>query len=348
MSIDMEGDLYFFEISGGHYDLGFRLGQFGARAVHEHLTKTRAWATIAAMCEDARILEMARKCEHRFPQYFAELAGLSAGLELPFGEVFAWNCRGDLWAMVPDGCTTVQLPGRRRIIAHNEDGDPGFRGYCALVHAAPSGEAAFTSFIYPGSLPGHTFAATDVGLVQTVNNIRAIEVGDGLPRMMLTRAMLNCRSVDAAVDLLRTSERAGAFHVTLTRIDDPRILSVEFGTGVCSAREIAGPGVHANHLIHEATASIRQVVTHSSASRQSRADLLISENRAELDPLAILRDKSGPGLPIRRDDPKDPDDENTLATAVFIVEDENLDFLVYDRGEEPPRFHFHEGLIRTA
>jgi hypothetical protein len=37
--------------------------------------------------------------------------GLADGLDLPFHDVFAWNCRGDLIAGAAEGCTTVQLPG---------------------------------------------------------------------------------------------------------------------------------------------------------------------------------------------------------------------------------------------
>nr|WP_265336209.1 C45 family peptidase [Mesorhizobium sp. B2-1-8] len=121
----------------------------------------------------------------QFPRYWAELQGLASGLELRFDDVFLWNCRGDIWAMAPDGCTTVQLPGSPHVIGHNEDGDPDFAGPCALAHVASEGGNAFTAFVYPGSLPGHTFAVTSRGLVQTVNNIRPLAGGAGTPRMVL-------------------------------------------------------------------------------------------------------------------------------------------------------------------
>src|SRR5690606_5644976 len=120
-----------------------------------------------------------------FPAYWQELQGLAQGLGLPLDDVFLWNCRGDVWAMSPDGCTTVQIPGDEPVLAHNEDGDPGFRGYCAMASVRPQDGCAFNAFVYPASLPGHTFAVTDAGLVQTVNNIRSCAAGPGLPRMLL-------------------------------------------------------------------------------------------------------------------------------------------------------------------
>src|SRR3546814_14601750 len=69
-------------------------------------------------------------------------------------DLFLWNCRGDLWSMSPDGCTTVQLPmpdGPR--ITHNEDGDPGFAGHCGIGLFSPDNGPRFASFVYPASIP---------------------------------------------------------------------------------------------------------------------------------------------------------------------------------------------------
>ena len=272
MSIDRPRALTAIEISGDPYDVGAQLGRFGAGVVNEYLTKTQAWAGIIAHCHDPRVVQRREHIQEQFPRYGLELNGLAEGLGLPAEEVFAWNCRGDIRALAPDGCTTVQVPGTRRIIAHNEDGDPGFRGHCALARVSSIGGIPFTAFIYPGSLPGHTFAATDAGLVQTVNNIRALDTGNGIPRMVLTRAVLDCENLDEAVTLLQSSDRAGAFHVTLAATGDPRLLSVEFAAKACSVQEITAPSTHANHLIHDETAHIRQTVTHSSDSRQCRGD----------------------------------------------------------------------------
>jgi len=288
---------------------------------------------------------MNERVQERFPRYWAELRGLADGLELPFEDVFAWNCRGDIRALSPDGCTTVQIPGSCRIIAHNEDGDPGFRGHCTLARIASDGGEPFTALIYPGSLPGHTFAETEAGLVQTVNNIRSLNTGHGLPRMALTRAVLDCRSLDDALNLLQRSDRAGAFHLTLAMADDPRLLSVEFCSEAFSVREIAEPGIHANHFIHPTTKALGQIMTRSSASRQNRGNMLIQDWREGQDPLTILRDQCDPELPILRDDPEDPDHENTLASAVFFIEGGRIDWYVYDRAGAAARFHIRKGLI---
>ena len=352
MSTERQSRLPFLDISGRPYDAGQALGRFGATAVHRHLRHSPAWMGVMRRRDDAKLTAMAASVEARFPRYHAELRGLADGLELPFDEVFAWNCRGDLWAMAPDGCTTVQLPGKSvRRIAHNEDGDPGLAEWCALARLAVAGGPAFTAFVYPGSLPGHTFAVTETGLVQTVNNIRALDGGGGVPRMVLTRALLDSPDLDAAVSTIRDLRPAGAFHVTLAQAGDERLLSVEFTATHRSVTEITAPAVHTNHLVHPDLGSVPQIVTGSSRERQRRGEALVgsfAQGQGELDPMAILWDSAVSEFPIYRTDPADPDVENTLASAMFRIDSRRVEWEVYDRPEPSARFVIRDGLVPVA
>ncbi|MBZ9705599.1 C45 family peptidase [Mesorhizobium sp. ESP7-2] len=284
----------------------------------------------------------------QFPRYWAELQG---GLELRFDDVFLWNCRGDIWAMAPDGCTTVQLPGSPHVIGHNEDGDPDFAGHCALAHVASEGGNAFTAFVYPGSLPGHTFAVTSRGLVQTVNNIRPLAGGAGTPRMVLARAMLDAPGLDAALALLRSAPRAGAFHLTLAQAGDERLLSVEFTAQALSADRVEAARVHSNHLIHADTGRMSQIVTGSSGVRQRRGEALLDQapqSEPQSRALGILWDAADQELPIYRTDPADSDVENTLASAVFRVGADKVEWAVYDATHEAARFEMRDRLVPVA
>ena len=348
MFTDRDARLPFLDIAGTPYDVGRALGRFGKRAVHEHIRHTPAWANVMSLRDNPRLTAMAAAVEARFPRHRAELQGLADGLDLPFEDVFAWNCRGDLWALAPDGCTTVQIPGNAvHRIAHNEDGDPGLIGQCALARLDVEGRPPFTSFLYPGSLPGHTFAVTAAGLVQTVNNIRALKGGSGMPRMVLTRALLDAPGLDAAIAIVRETMPAGAFHLTLAQAGDPRLLSVEFTATRKSVTEISAPSLHTNHLVHDDLAGVPQIVTDSSQARKARGDLLIAVQQRDddLDPLLILWDTGVPELPIYRADPGDPDTENTLASAVFSVGAQHVNWCVYDRRDRRPRFTIREGLV---
>jgi len=256
-------------------------------------------------------------------------------LRMPIEDVLLWNCRGDLLHSTTDGCTTVALKAAdgSRWIGHNEDGDPYLYGRCHLVDVALDDAPGYLSFYYPGSLPGHTFGANRAGLVQTINNLRTRQRHPGVPRMFLARAVLDCTTLDQAISLLQDLPHSGGFHHTLGSATDPRLISAEVTPGSVSVLDIGTRYGHANHMVHGKTRGQAQIITESSRERQNRIEGIVdgwSPETGSSDLLAALHDTLG-ALPILRTDEKDPDGENTLATAVFEIRDEEVTLRVYDR-----------------
>ncbi|TVP71584.1 MAG: 6-aminopenicillanic acid acyl-transferase [Rhodobacteraceae bacterium] len=307
---------------GGPHALGHALGVAGRAAVREVLVQSALWQAVTAPAHAARVARLASATQARFAQVWAEIEGLAEGLGLPLAQVFAWNCRGDLLTHAAEGCTSVQLPGVVPVIGHNEDGMPALRGHAFLAHLQPEAGPEIVSFCYPGSIVGHTFACTGAGLVQAVNNLRLTGLAPAIPRMVLGRAVLACADLDAACDVVRRDNASGGFHMTLAQSGDPRLLSVEYGGGACAVLEVTAPAVHANHALH---LGLEQVVTPSSRDRQRRGAAMLGQNVR-----AILRDTGGSGLPIFRTHPDDPDEENTLATAIFQLSGEGVHLKVID------------------
>ena len=331
-------NLPYLQFSGSHHDIGVQLGQFGAAAVHNHLLNSPAWAELSQWRGSPALAAMQHLVQEKFPLIWQEIVGLAKGLELSVEDTFMWNCRGDLWAMAPDGCSTVlQLHPVSRI-THNEDGDPGFDGHCAVIKFTPDDGTCFTSFVYPGSIPGHTFAVNEYDLVMTVNNIRALHAQPGTPRMVLCRAIMNCVQVTQAVNLLRENSRAGAFHLNLSGASG-NIHSVEFHQDRIYDLEIDEPMFHANHAIHPTVRNYPQIITGSSGYRQIQGDALINHSTYELDPLAILGDDSH-RFPIYRRAADDADNENTVATADFIYSESGLHWDVYNGPLSAPVLRF--------
>jgi predicted choloylglycine hydrolase len=335
------------ELTGTPFEVGHSLGKFGAAVAHSYLVSSAPWQSVMAWKGRPAAQAMVSLIQQRFPRIWEELGGLAAGLELPVDEVALWNCRGDVWAMAPDGCTTVQLPSARGPrMTHNEDGDPGFAGFCAIAEVAIDQGSRFASFVYPASLPGHTFAVTEAGLAMTVNNLRSRDVAVGVPRMVLTRALLDQPGVSAALDLLRQTPRAGGFHLTLAQRGHADLYSVEFNAAGVSVESIQAPALHANHAIHAALRDFPQIVTESSRCRQLRGNAMLDEaGRTAVDPLAILADQQNAEFPIYRNAPNDSDAENTMATADIRVENDAVHWDVYERPGEPPRFQLRDARV---
>lgn len=328
-------ELGWHRIGGTPRDIGRALGLAGREAVHRHLPGSEYFRAMTGPAHAEAVARMARATRARFPAIWDEIEGLAEGLQMPVETVFAWNCRGDLLARVPDGCTTIMVPGEAPVLAHNEDGLPFFRGACFIAEVASPEAPAFRAFCYPGSIPGHTFAFNAAGLAQTVNNLRLTGVEPDIPRMVLGRAVIASRSLDQALAVLEAGAGSGGFHFALSSTADRRILSVEFGAGEVSAVEVETLSAHANHALHHRGGLSAQIITESSRDRQARADALLAEG---LDPLAILRDEDGAGLPIRRDAADDPDDENTLGTAILSLTSEGIRWSIHDRRTGPAAY----------
>ncbi|NCE87096.1 C45 family peptidase [Pseudomonas sp. Q1] len=321
-------------LDGSAYSIGRGLGVFGRDAVATHLRPLALWQYLAAQAHTPAAWQMRQRVQDEFPRYWQELEGLADGLQLPVDEVFMWNCRGDyVHPHSVDGCTTVFGPTQGgTLIAHNEDGFPQLRGHCALLHATPDAGLAFTSFVYPGSLPGHTLAVNERGLVATVNNIRPLHIPTGIPRQILGRATLDASTLDEAISIVTRTDRAGAFHHTFGQAGSLRVVSVEACAGASHVREIQAPVGHSNHLVAPALSQVAQRITDSSGARQRCINMHLLQWPGALHAevaLRLLRDTSGGHLPVYRSAADDPDDENTLATGVFRISANTVEWRIY-------------------
>lgn len=322
-------------IAGTRRQVGQALGKLARPLMSAYLDQSETWETLRPWRGHPYLDALAAQARAALPAVWEEFEGLAEGLDMPLADALLWNCRGDLLHKTTDGCTSAALKSAdgTRWIGHNEDGDPYLYGRCHLVDVALDDAPGYLGFYYPGSLPGHTFGANRAGLVQTINNLRARQRHEGVPRMFLARAALDCATLEEAVQLLRATPCAGGFHHTLGSAQDARLFSVEVLPGDVSIQEIGARYGHANHMIHADTAGLPQVVTDSSRARQHRIEGIVNSwspatGGAEL--LAALHDTEG-ALPILRTDRHDPDGENTLATAVFEIGDGEVTLRVYDR-----------------
>lgn len=309
--------------------IGAALGARGRLAVARVVCRSPLWHAVTSDRHGPSVARMADATRALFPAIHDEIAALADGLALPFAQVLAWNARGDLLAGAGDGCTTVQLPGPTPVVAHNEDGLPGLRGACFLAEVQPDAAPGFLSFCYPGSIPGHSFAVTETGLAITVNNLRLHGIVPEIPRMVLTRALLAAPDRMAAVTLLRSAPASGGFHLTIGQTGAQDLWSVTFGGGEVSVRTLETGAVHSNHAQVAGRVLSHQTITDSSRDRLARGQAMVARGDGPLD---ILNDTFDTGLPILRQAPDDPDDENTLAQFHARIGADAIDWQVHEPG----------------
>tara|TARA_R110002072_G_scaffold14810_18_gene60679 strand:+ start:2891 stop:3925 length:1035 start_codon:yes stop_codon:yes gene_type:complete len=324
------------EAAGAPRELGRALGEAGKTALAEDAFNTAQFQSLSQWLGSARLTQILTAATQAFPEIVEEIRGIAEGAGQPFEKVFLWNCRGDLRDLArsdDDGCTTLLLPRDDQhpaTIGHNEDGAPAFQGKGFMLEARPDQGPAFHAFCYPGMLAGHAFGMNDRGLVQTINNIRPHDLTVGIPRHIITRAILACENLAQALALTRRTDRASGFHHNLGEARSQRLFSVEAPASGCLAREVTRRSAHANHLLNSAFSALPQDVTASSDSRQQRADsLLAAAQAADGDPLPILFDRDNAALPILCRAEQTSNESYTLASAWFRLSADQLSLTVH-------------------
>ena len=339
------------DVAGDPYQVGRALGEAAAPAIRECVPKlARFQALVRDWSASARLGKLLDAARGAFPQYLREIEGIADGAGAAFADIFLWNCRGDFpgggdqQAGEDGGCTTLMIPAHGQapaLIAHNEDDQAELDGQCLVVNVQPDYGIGFTSFYSPGLLPGHTFGVNEVGLVQTINHIRPHDQKIGVPRHIITRAVLGCADLDAALALLRRPDRASGFHHNLGQAGggpgDAMLLSVEAPSSRCVVRPVDRAAVHTNHLVFSECADIPQEVTDSSSHRQRRGEALISDGALDgRDASVLLGDDGDSDWPICRKRRGGADPGYTLASAVFELGRERVDWRVYAHPHEAP------------
>jgi hypothetical protein len=330
-----------------HYRAGFLIGQRSRKIMHEYVLSSEPWQSLKTWIGSERLKNMEDAARTFFPRYVDELAGIADGCKLPFLHVFLWNSRGDIYPFISEGCTTIYAPTPDGVLlGHNEDGDPNLRSHCFISRRDPgSHNSGYLAFTYPASINGHTFSVNSAGIVHLVDNIRSLEYGDGVPRQLLSRALLDCRSLDDVFSILKGCDRAGSFHHLLAQTGEDDILSVEYSPQEVSTLRLHTAYGHANHFIHPRLQNLKQRITPSSAARQIRVDQLcrkLTDSTGPDDIRLMLGDMENRELPIYRPDPADPDNENTLATAVFRVTSDAVQSQVYVAGNKQQDFAWND------
>lgn len=326
-----------------HYRAGFLIGQRSRKIMHDYILVSKPWQSLKTWIGSGRLKNMEDAARTFFPRYVDELTGIADGCQLPFSDVFLWNSRGDIYPFVSDGCTTVCVPASDGVLlGHNEDGDPNLRSHCFISRReSGSHNSGYLAFTYPASINGHTFSVNSAGIVQLVDNIRSLEYGDGVPRQLLSRALLDCRRLDDVFSILEGCGRAGSFHHLLAKAGENEILSVEYTPREVSMLRLRTAYGHANHFIHPRMQNSKQRITPSSAARQNRIDQLcrkLTDSTGTADIRLMLGDMENRDLPVYRMDPADSDNENTLATAVFRVTSDAVQAQVYAAEGGPQDF----------
>lgn len=325
---------------GDAYSIGFALGRASAAAFPGSVLHTEPFRALdARWCRSSYLKTLESAARAAYPRFVREIEGIAAGAGQDFETVFLWTCRGDLRLpanvspatkeLAAAGCTSLLVPaegGGPAVIGHNEDGAAELLGVCLWAEVEPDEGPAWSSFMYPGMLPGHTFGLNASGLVQTINNISPNDLQPGVPRQIICRAILEAKGLDEAIGILKRKDRASGFHHNLGEAGTRRLVSVEAPASGCAVREVESARAHANHLLFDEFGQLQQTISASSRRRQAAAEWMIAEGVLAQGPERVLFDET---TPIYCDKNGRTDIAQTVASSVFTLFPDRVEWRVH-------------------
>lgn len=248
-------------VGGSHYDIGYQIGQMCKEQVHSSVENARrllqsAYNDLELSWEGAKI--QARKylpfAQERYPQYIDELTGMAEGANISFEEIAVVNA---MEAVTVDAlhltkCTSLAVNDDRTsdghvLVAHNEDWVPEDEPGVYIVHASPDDEPSWLAMTYGALLPNVGF--NSAGIAQLCDTVYPSDSRIGIPRVIVSRAVLGARTMAEAIRYVLIPQRAAGYNHMLID-ENGEMYSVEV-----SARKFAllygqdGFIVHTNHYL---------------------------------------------------------------------------------------------------
>jgi isopenicillin-N N-acyltransferase like protein len=300
--------------SGGPRERGRAVGSALAEPIGRSLDFYRAFLERRGVTIDALPAMLApyrTTAESALPDLVEEIEGMAEGADVPLVELMATNCWEELeWELelspTPDRCTAFAATGPQgTILGHNEQWYAGDAGNVAVVVERPDAEVPFASPTVVTCL--RAVGMNAAGLAAGVMSVSAEDDGQGVPRVPVSRLVLEGRDPDDAVSRATIAGRSGGYAYLLASAGgEIRVLE----TSATAHAVLEGVGGHTNHYLDESLAA-RGDISEGSKARMARLEDLLADRRPETpeDAMQILRDHdSSPQAICVHPDPAEGDE----------------------------------------
>jgi isopenicillin-N N-acyltransferase-like protein len=248
-------------VAGSHRDMGRQIGEACASQVRHSIDNAQvlldsAYEKLELTWDGARI--QARKympfAQERYPQYVEEMMGIAEGAGVLFEDVATLNA---IEAVTVDAlhltkCTTLAVNEERTadghvLIAHNEDWVPEDEADVFIIHATPDDEPPFLAMTYGGLLPNIGFNAA--GIAQCCDSVYPNDCRIGIPRLVVSRAVLSASTPAEAIRHMLIRHRAAGYNHLLAH-ESGELYNVEVSArhfGILYVED--GYLAHTNHYL---------------------------------------------------------------------------------------------------
>jgi len=249
------------QVAGTHLEIGQQIGEACKEQVLHSIENAKTlvadgYDELQLSWEGAKI--QARKylpfAQERYPDYVDEIMGMAQGANVSFDDLAVLNA---MEAVTMDAlhltkCTSFAVndlwtADGHILVAHNEDWLPQDEQDVYVVHASPTGEPKFLGMTYGGLLVNIGF--NEFGLSQCCDSVYPNDSRIGIPRLVVSRAVLGARTPAEAIRYMLVSHRAAGYNHLLVH-ESGEMYNVEVSArsfAVLSTSE--GLLAHTNHYL---------------------------------------------------------------------------------------------------
>jgi isopenicillin-N N-acyltransferase-like protein len=196
-----------FEVTGTPRALGQQHGEQCRQQLRAFLDYIANWLKLSSAQMQERAVRFLPLFERHCPHLVEEIHGLAEGARVSFAEALAVQVRGEIGPLADGGCTTFVIAARgtaqrQILIGQNSDMDPEFEAVGYMLRLRPIGKPALLMWTFGGQLGYH--GINDAGVAHFANALGGGPVWRfALSHYPVKRMMLECRTLDEILDLLR-------------------------------------------------------------------------------------------------------------------------------------------------
>ena len=296
------------EVVGRHKDVGHAIGESFRESIKNSIKvrKTEIVNYKELIQESKKYYKYTRKI---FPKLIEETDAIAKAANVNVIDYFFLN-NSEVYdpaeefdkkeSVNPDHCTIAVSYGMDgAIVGHNEDWALDAMDDLYILKAK-IGDIFFIGLNYKMNVPGIAASMNNFGLVQCINYLYQTKQF-GIPKNYLARAVLECKTLDDAENMIKGTKKASGYNHVL--VQEKRVKNIEVGGDKIAVETLTQKSyVHTNHYLAPEMKFLEKFHTKSSERRYKRAKELIKNTKTANDMEKLLCDRKDVNYPICRAD----------------------------------------------
>lgn len=234
-------------VSGTDYDMGYKVGNIFKEYLCSEIKKYDEKILNENVYSKVKELEL--KLKNESSNCLEEIYGRADGAGVD-RESLLLMFFPEIYKKV-DGCTTLILKNKdnKFLFSHNED-DKNYTTENTALIKYDYGNYWIVGYTMAEKLTGSSFAYNSYGLVFSSNYIYDTKIElDNISRYIMVRNVMNARTLDEAIEILKSSKVASAFSLNILDTKMNKAINIEKDIEEIYMTSIEDRYARANHFI---------------------------------------------------------------------------------------------------